>query len=82
MQYRSGRSIKTRLKVVDRTRRPERPVRAHTSASARCADPPIIETRTGKTFMTTTKLIAANFAAWSLAFGIWALNLGMFQTAV
>ncbi len=32
--------------------------------------------------MTTTKLIAANFAAWSLAFGIWALNLGMFQTAV
>jgi len=32
-----------------------------------------------KTDMTTAKLIAANFAAWSLAVGIWALNLGMFQ---
>jgi|GEM_PF-2309747 len=29
--------------------------------------------------MTTAKLIAANFAAWSLAVGIWALNLGMFE---
>ena len=29
--------------------------------------------------MTTAKLIAANFAAWSLAVGIWAMNLGMFE---
>lgn len=29
--------------------------------------------------MTTAKLIGANFTAWSLAVGIWALNLGMFE---
>ncbi len=29
--------------------------------------------------MTTAKLIVANFAAWSLAIGIWAIDLGMFR---
>lgn len=32
--------------------------------------------------MTKTNLILANLGAWSLAFGIWAINLRFFEASV
>lgn len=36
----------------------------------------------GGTEMTKANLIVANLGAWSLAFGIWAINLGVFEASV
>jgi hypothetical protein len=32
--------------------------------------------------MTKVRLIVANFGAWSLAFGIWGINLGFFEASI
>lgn len=74
------RSIQTRSNIAASIRRGWRGLCASAHPPALVA--PILQTskdELGETTMTTAKLIAANFAAWSLAIGIWALNLGVFE---
>ena len=55
----------------------------HTSALNGFGYVHLIENKVlGETEMTKTNLIVANLGAWSLAFGIWAINLGVFEASV